>query len=238
MNTDFTYLSLALLAVLGLLGAIFGVGLVTVVIVAALALRKRGVALGTAALAGLGGLLYASLLFGLSLISQERVLAPGGEKYFCEIDCHLAYSVVDVRTAKTLGSGSGQASATGVFYVVSLRTRFDENTTSARRPRNATLTPNPRELALVSATGETFPVSPAGQAALDAEGANPSLMTPLIPGQQYVTRIAFDAPANLSTPRLLLTAQGWETRWLIGQENSWFHKKTWLALGNVSATAY
>ena len=31
--------------------------------------------------------------------SHETDLARGQEKYFCEIDCHLAYSVVDVNDA-------------------------------------------------------------------------------------------------------------------------------------------
>jgi hypothetical protein len=237
MHTDFNSVSLAPIAVMGLLGAIFGLCLTTAVIVGALLMRKRWVAVTMAALACLGGLLYATLLFGLALVSEERVLSPGGEKYFCEIDCHLAYSVVDVQTTRTLGHGPGEAAAKGVFYVVSVRTRFDENTISARRPRNAPLTPNSRRIQLV-ADGEQYPVSQAGQAALAAEGPNPLLTTPLLPGEQYVTRIAFDAPPNLANPRVLLTAEGWETRWLIGEENSWFHKKTWLGLAKVSAKAY
>ena len=48
-------------------------------------------------------------LYSLSLIysfaSSEKVLARGVEKHFCEIDCHLAYSVTDFRDTKVLGEG-------------------------------------------------------------------------------------------------------------------------------------
>jgi hypothetical protein len=33
---------------------------------------------------------YFMLLSGVSFASSEEVLPPGGWKYFCEIDCHIA----------------------------------------------------------------------------------------------------------------------------------------------------
>lgn len=63
---------------------------------------------------------YLALLLGTSLTSQDRVLGPGGKKYFCEIDCHLAYPVERVAKAKTLGIPPHRASANGIFYLVSL----------------------------------------------------------------------------------------------------------------------
>src|SRR5260370_21830921 len=56
---------------------------------------------GTAALVIALG--YFMLLAGISLASREEVLPPGGWKYFCEIDCHLAYSLVGAQTTATLG---------------------------------------------------------------------------------------------------------------------------------------
>jgi hypothetical protein len=235
MNTNFSGLSLAPIAVMGLLAAVLGLCLSAAVIAGALLMRRRKIAIGMVVAASLGAIFYAAILLGLSLLSQDRVLAPGAEKYFCEIDCHLAYAVVDVQKTRILGSGPTAATAGGVFYVVSLRTRFDENTIGPQRPRTAPLTPNPRNVELVGTNGESYGLSTAGQAALSSEKANPSLMTPLIPGEQYVTRLVFDAPANLSDPRLLLTSEGWDTHWMIGEENSWLHKKTWLGLGNISA---
>ncbi len=53
---------------------------------------------------GLGGAIliaagYFILLTGVSFASSEKVLPAGGWKYFCEIDCHLAYSLVGAQTA-------------------------------------------------------------------------------------------------------------------------------------------
>ena len=33
---------------------------------------------------------YFTVLLAFSLLSRETILSPGEEKYFCEIDCHLA----------------------------------------------------------------------------------------------------------------------------------------------------
>jgi len=43
-----------------------------------------------AAAVGLG---YGLLLAAFSLISSEQTLPRGEEKHFCELDCHIAYSV-------------------------------------------------------------------------------------------------------------------------------------------------
>ena len=47
---------------------------------------------------------YVVLLLGASLASLELVLDLGEPKYFCEIDCHIAYSVEYVTTTKALRS--------------------------------------------------------------------------------------------------------------------------------------
>ena len=46
---------------------------------------------------------YLLLLTSVSFASTEKVLPAGGWKYFCEIDCHLAYSLVGAQTAAALG---------------------------------------------------------------------------------------------------------------------------------------
>ncbi len=64
--------------------------------------RRRGERAKAALLAMLAGVvLYSCVAAVFSLRSRERVLARGEEKYFCEIDCHLAYSVTDVRRVLT-----------------------------------------------------------------------------------------------------------------------------------------
>src|SRR5207302_1066305 len=47
----------------------------------------------------LGGAgLYLLLFLGASLLSHNRVLAPGEEKHICEIDCHLAYAIAATKS--------------------------------------------------------------------------------------------------------------------------------------------
>src|SRR5882762_11536812 len=57
--------------------------------------------------------IYLGAMLAFSLAGREKVLARGEEKHFCEIDCHLAYSVTDTRQAKTLGSPPNQTTAHG-----------------------------------------------------------------------------------------------------------------------------
>ncbi|HEX9423030.1 MAG TPA: hypothetical protein VF899_07290 [Pyrinomonadaceae bacterium] len=59
--------------------------------------------------------LYLAVLLVFSFTSTEKVLARGEEKHFCEIDCHLAYSIADVRETRTLGDGPDQLTSAGVF---------------------------------------------------------------------------------------------------------------------------
>jgi hypothetical protein len=157
-----------------------------------------------------GAVVYFALLFGFSAGSHETVLAHGQEKYFCEIDCHLAYSVVD---AKTQPDGR---------TVITLRTRFDETTSSPNRPKDAPLTPSPREVWLVDSGGHEYaPVFTAGT----------PLLTPLKPAESYTTQLEFDLPKEATGLRLLInTTPGWPDHVVIGDENSWLHKKTYFAL--------
>ena len=57
-------------------------------------------ALGRLAIRGtaIGAATYAILLIGAGLLSRTTVLSATEEKYFCELDCHLAYQVVAVRS--------------------------------------------------------------------------------------------------------------------------------------------
>src|ERR1700745_3858350 len=61
---------------------------------------------------------YFLLLGGVSLASSEETLPPDGWKYFCEIDCHIAYSLVSVQTLATLGPELQQTAAHGKFLVL------------------------------------------------------------------------------------------------------------------------
>ena len=200
----------AALAVLGFLAA---AGILFAAIVAGLIFwfaRKPRLARRAVLTVAIGAGIYSVLLLTFSAASHETVLAPGQEKYFCEIDCHLAYSILDVKLQP-----DGPT-------LITLRTRFDESTTSPTRPKDATLTPSPREVRLIDSAGHQYtPVSIQGT----------PLITPLKPADSYTTQLQFSIPKDATALRLLInTKPAWPDKLVIGDENSLLHKKTYLAL--------
>jgi len=173
---------------------------------------------------------YCLLLGGVSLASSEETLPPDGRKYFCEIDCHLAYSVVGTQTAATLGPEMQQTAAHGKFVILHVKTWFDASTISPHRG-NGPLTPNARRVRLVDDTGRAYDPSPEGQFAFARSGGKSTAMTqPLRPGESYTTDLVFDAPKNARGLRLLITEDDPETRFVVGHENSPLHKKIYFAV--------
>jgi len=176
---------------------------------------------------------YLIVLGGISFASTEKVLPPGGWKYFCEIDCHIAYSVVGAQTAEALGPEMQQTAARGEFIIVRLKTWFDERTISAGRG-NGPLTPNPRKVVLVDDTGRRFELSAEGQAAFARLGNRSTpLSAALRPGESYATDLVFEVPKEARNVRLLLTEDDAETRLVIGHENSLWHKKIYFGLRGI-----
>src|SRR5207244_6847413 len=112
-----------------------------------------------------GGYLAAILAF--SIASREKILARGEEKHFCEIDCHLAYSIANVRQTKILGSAPNQLTAHGIYTLVTIKTRFDETTIAPWRG-NGLLYPNSRGLALFDERGNKYTPSSEGKRVLEA----------------------------------------------------------------------
>lgn len=174
---------------------------------------------------------YALVLVGVSWTSHEKTLAPGEDKYFCEMDCHIAYSVVNFEEAKALGDESQQTLPAGRFVIIQLKTWFDPNTISKHRG-DGTLVPNPRHAVLVDGAGQEFPQSAQGKAALaKLHGGTPPLSQPLRPGESYVTELVFDVYPNARNLRLFIgDDSAIPERVLIGHENSFLHRKIFLAL--------
>ena len=200
----------ASLAVLGFLAAIGGLFFAVVSVLIFWFARKPKFARITAVVTGACAVVYFALLLSFSVASHETALTHGQEKYFCEIDCHLAYSVLDAHTQP-----DGR-------LVVTVRTRFDETTTSPNRPKDAPLTPSAREARLIDSNGREYaPVSTAGT----------PLLTPLRPSGYYTTELEFNLPKDATGLRLLIsTIPQWPDKIVIGDENSWLHKKTYFAL--------
>jgi len=185
--------------------ALAGAALIVLYVIARVT-KREAVARITLRLLFAGAGLYAVVFLVTSIASRNRVLAPGDEKHICEIDCHLAYSVAAAK-AEALPSGR-------LREIVTVKVRFDEATISARRPRDATLTPNSRYVALVDDAGNQCP------------GSADRLKRTLILGESYTTDIVFDVPAAAKGLRLVLRNDDPETTFIIGHENSLFHGKT------------
>jgi hypothetical protein len=199
-------------AVLGFLAGLGGLALCVVATAILAFFRKVRWIRWIGKLVGAGAIVYFGLLFGFSLGSRETTLQPGDEKYFCEIDCHVAYSVRSTREELRTNER---------HLMVMLRTRFDETTISPQRPREAPLSPSPREIVLFDDQHRQFtPESISGTALNHA----------LIPGASYETELTFRVPRDAKGLRLLITSPGWEKNLLIGDENSLGHKKTFLAI--------
>ena len=172
--------------------------------------------------AGAAVALYLIALLGAGLSSRATILPAAAEKYFCELDCHLAYQVVAVRS---LAAGEGR-------WEVLLQTRFDETTISARRPREAPTWPAPRRVALVGSDGRSYPV----QASAETHGST-ALTEPLAPGVRYVTRLEAVLPAGVVPQQLKLQDDLFLTRLFIGNERSPFHAPVLQALPAILPSA-
>jgi hypothetical protein len=170
--------------------------------------------------------IYLGAMLAFSLAGREKVLARGEEKHFCEIDCHLAYSITNVRQTRTLGTAPNLSTAQGVYTIVTIKTRFDETTIAPWRG-NGLLYPNSRVLTLVDEGGSMHTPSDAAQRALDAmQPSGTPLTAPLRPGESYTTEIVFDLPGEVKTATLLINEGDFATHFIIGHENSPLHKKT------------
>jgi len=165
------------------------------------------------AMTGLVVVSYTAMLLLFSAASLRVVVPRGQEKYFCEIDCHLAYSVVATRFEPTQ-DGAGR-------YIVELQTRFDPNTISETRG-NALLTPSPRAVSLLDELGHEHRAN--------AIQGSP-LVTPLRPGESYRTTVVFDLSSAPQRPLLWLhsPASAPET-FMIGNELSPLHRRVYLQL--------
>jgi hypothetical protein len=215
----------AALGFLGLLGSC--AVLIVICLIAAHALfTRRGARLRVALVAAVGWvMIYVGLMLVFSFASSENRLARGEEKHFCEIDCHLAYSVTDVQRTKTIGAPGNQVTARGVFYVVTVRTRFDEQTINPKRGQSP-LTPNSRVLTVSDEQGRSYNASPEAMKALElSQSSGTPIGTPLRPGESYTTTFVFDLPESINNPTLLINEGEVATHFVIGHENSPLHKK-------------
>jgi hypothetical protein len=213
MNTNVNLT--APLGALALLGTVFMFVVALTLLIHSLVVRKMRRSQVVFALMAMLAVAYFGTLVIFSFASHEKALAPGEEKYFCELDCHLAYSIAGSRQAKQFGDQTHPLAAHGEFTIISIKTRFDETTISPQRG-NGLLYPNPRLLILLDQNGNRY--KPSAQTGIP-------LTSPLRPGEFYMSDIAFDLPAAARPATLLFGESDWLTHLIIGHENSPFHKK-------------
>jgi hypothetical protein len=200
--------------------------------------KSRVIQLGSVLAVCLLVTVYAGILLSLSFFSREVVLPIEGRKYFCEIDCHIAYSVQSVVEAASLGGELQQLTSKGNFIVVGIESWFDPQTISPHRG-DGPLTPNGRHIALVGDDGRLIAPSAQQESVLEAlQLHSVPLRTELRPGESYVSYFVFELPVSAGNAKVLLTTTDEETTMLWGHENSWFHKKIYFGLprGFHSAT--
>ena len=194
--------------------------------------RRRlltGIASGVALAIAAG---YACVLLGVGWMNGETVLARGQWKYFCEADCHIAYSIEEVKMEVSSDGVPVPQPLRSRRVAVRLKTWFDQNSIAKFRG-NSPLTPEPRNVALVDRDGRSYLPLPGAES---AAGARSTPMTePLRPGESYLTSFVFEVPADAGDLRLLVTDANSATRLIIDHENSPLHGKILLGLTGTRA---
>jgi hypothetical protein len=121
-----------------------------------------------------------------------------------------------------------------VYTVVTIKPRFDETTIGSVRG-DGLLYPNSRVLTLTDGRGNKYAPAHVALPAADATQVSSTPLTaPLRPGESYTTEIVFDLPPDTKSATLLLNEGEWETHFVIGHENSFWHGKTRFQLGPLS----
>jgi hypothetical protein len=221
------------IVVLAFLGAILLLAACGLTFLVGLLRRSQRILRGSA---GIGAIVlagYLMILLGFSAFSREVSLPVGAWKYFCEIDCHIANAVTNVRLAANVGPESQQVSSGGQFVIVELKTWFDPSTIGPQRG-NAPLTPNARSVVLVDSAGRRYRESAKTHAVLAALRLHSTpLDTALRPGDAYVSYFVFEVSADAAKLRLELSARDGEDALLWGHENSPWHKKIAFSLESI-----
>ena len=198
------------------------------------ALRKsRRMATGGMAAGVVLMLVYGSILLAFSFLSRDVVLLPGAWKYFCEIDCHIAYSVGRVQTIESATAELEGGPRSEQFAIIELKTWFDPSTISPHRG-NGPLMPSERRIRLIDSGGHEHSESPQKESLLAAKGLHSTpLRTRLRPGESYVSYLVFQTPVEGKDFRVLVTSAEELDRALWGHEISPYHGKAYFQISDA-----
>ncbi len=156
---------------------------------------------------------YVGILIAVSLTSPEPILDRGQEHCFDE----MCFSVQGVAETPTLGTRQ----ASGVFYIVDVKLRNAAGRT-AQKPSNP-------QIWIIDGDRHEYRQMLVGDGdnAGQALGAEQIWTRRINPGDAVEQRVAFDLPADVVAPRLVITeGSGFPTDIIIGDENSLWHAKT------------
>jgi hypothetical protein len=122
-------------------------------------------------------------------VRHDRVAARGEELRYDD----FAFSVQDVRQAKTIG----RTTAKGSFWIVDVRV--------ANHAKRVSYAVAHHQLAVLDDHDDRIDRidrSPEGEAALAAEGGASPKVDELAHGESCITRVVFDVPESVKDPRL------------------------------------
>jgi hypothetical protein len=150
--------------------------------------------------------LYIIVLFLVSLVSPQTVLAIGQEHCFDE----MRFSVQHSEQVASIGA---LKPTSGTFVIVIVRLQNAARGT-AQKPSNTTLY-------LIDRSGQEFTNSLAGQQQLGDAGA---WNERIAPGEKETHRFVFESATALDDLKLVvLEGVGFPTNVIVGDENSWLH---------------
>lgn len=181
--------------------------------------NKGAKSIASMALGAVG--IYFVLLVTVSLVTPQKVLGINEEKPLCGfyLDCHRLLSVIEVRTARFIGTQQ-QQSAQGIYYIVTVRVRNNA------KQADMQLTNPVAEI--VDEKGKRWPRVLAAEELLE-RSRSVSLTQPIKAGDYFTKELVFDLPADVKVPALLFYENNWCQRatelFLIGDEDSLFHRR-------------
>ena len=164
---------------------------------------------------------YLIVLLATSFNSEAKLLGLNEPKEFCGfyLDCHIHAAVTGVRRAKAIGDRK----AKGEFYIV--------NVNVFSNAAKATLGLITVDAHAVDANGNTYTRDELAEAQLDPQ---PEFETKIGPEETFDKEIVFDLPVDIHNPRLDIREgygiDHWIEAFLIGDEDSIFHKRNYFEL--------
>jgi hypothetical protein len=154
--------------------------------------------------------IYATVLVGVSLLSRTRKLALGTDKCFDD----WCATVINARSTP-----DADGSTTTKRVAVTLRV--------TNRAQRAAFRPSQPRISLVLAAGVEVTPSVDGQREFEKQaGPQDDLAKRLVAGESFESTLVFEVPAaTREASVVLLEGPVIITRFLVGDENSFWHKK-------------